>query len=226
MNWGHINASCKGSSTIVIDADGVRVATEGHIAFVVGAGFDEPKSARGEYAPFLKSWREWTALPASPVAPGDLLGAGRNIGRWIGETYIAERFLRCFGLGVTYTPTGSSKCPVLVHADGALIGAIMPMTVDAAETLSPRGELTDEEVFAPYANADNEWHLIDRATLKKRLDEATGELWRARERLDEAQEDVDEYERDVDSLRKKLNAMPPASAVDASPAAACHEGAR
>ena len=207
MNWKHIQSCMKPSYTLSsATVNGQQILTDGHVMFLFNGEFACPEIAekRREYEPMAKLWVKLQSIPCNPASIGKcMLAIDKHI-RQIGEIFIAERYYRCFGSEFTYT-TGKPKDAIAIHLNGKLIGAVMPMRVDLASECKTLP--SDEEVFAPYADAENNFYLVTAERLKEMLESANNKLGTAEYQLDEAQAEVDECQTEVNSLRKRLKSM-------------------
>ncbi len=204
MNWNHVNAMCKFSGILrVAEVDGVKLASDGHMLFIVGDGFTEPPNKK-EHPPMEKMWREWSLIEPQPSVPSSCTGEGKVIGRMIGDAFVAERYIRCFDQFATFT-SRNVKDPVLVHLDGVLVGGIMPMSKPSEKRIAK--EVTDSDVFGPYACAENDWYLIDAAAIEDRLNHAEREARNARERIEEAENELAEWRSEIVSLTQVAKRM-------------------
>jgi hypothetical protein len=205
MNYEHIRSVFRGNPNYTGEVDGRRIVSNGWIALPFHVDLGCPAS---QWKPIDGVARVWTKALASsciPATVGDCVGKGEHdYQRKIGDSCIAERLFRCFGEGVTWTLPTHPKDPLLAHCNGELVGVVMPMLhCSETEACNP----TDSEVFGPHASADNDWYLIDRDTLKKRISHAVREKGIAEDRIEELEGEVEEWEKEIRSLRERLMAV-------------------
>ena len=218
VNFKHIEASCKGEWLHSAKHGETRLLTNGHIMFPFTGEFEIPADVR-DLPKAAELWAESLAKKPEPVEIGGLFDEGQHLCRKVGEVFVAERYMRCFGEGVTWTPTGKFDKPVLVHRDGELVGVVIGMKYAGKPNTDP--EPTDVEVFAPFAGDENAWYLVDAKRLQSKLGQAREEMDELRDRLDEAQQDYDSASREVASLRARLAALGKPKAAESETEARC-----
>jgi len=199
VNYQHLEAVCKGATLRTAKYGDQRLLTEGHIAFALADEFTVGDTK--EFPKLADLWRKALAVEVKPAKIGMCFGEGRQIARSVGNVWIAERFIRCFGLFATWTLFDGM---VAVH-NGVLLGVVMPIKPVMGEPAC--GDITDADVFGPWACEENGWYLVDAKAIRNLLEEAEDSLDTAQEKLNEAESEVAEAEREVDSLRDRLEVL-------------------
>ena len=206
MKWNHVKALIAGRPLYTCEMDGKRLISDGHFAFILpdDAGIDVARARdKRDLSALWKKWETFDLLP--PENPEACYGEDRTLSRRIGKVYVAERYFRCFEPAATWhvaRPVNAQ--PVYVFLDGVVVGLVMPRRKDVPGIAV--AELTDEQVFAPFACHENDWYLVSDKVLAERIEAAESERERAEEAIEEAEgrlEDANNELRSIRDLRRR-----------------------
>jgi hypothetical protein len=212
MNSDHVQACFAGAPVFAAELNGVTLVSNGYIA--VQAWTNSRSPLLGPARPMPKLAEIWGAalrVDVSPLPIGNTChGTEQTISRQIGERWVRERHVRCFGPDVTWTLSPDNAEMLLVHSGGELIG------IATSSAQKPHGPLysglTDRQVFGPMACAENGWYLLAAEDLAERIASTERDISRAEREREEAESELDEYAAELRSLRARLNAMAPKGA--------------
>lgn len=205
----HIEAIANsGYSSYRSEVDGFPVWSNGHIA-VHGDFTGRPVDSMPKTWALIAS-RTAETIATLGVAIIDLNHIYRELLDESGlRVWIDEAYLRCLASENVTIHIEAPDKPIAFRLDGRLIGIVMPFN-KVFHSL-PVCEPTDEQIFASFACAENDFYMQSkdamRARLAEELKDARDELRRANEELDEAQGEVDEYESEVRMIELKIVAI-------------------
>lgn len=202
MNWDHIKAVMFGGSKKVATVGDQRVLTNGHIMFLVEPGSPLIGTAN-EYPKAAELWQA-ASLPAEPQPIGALYTERGYYYRAVGAKFISEHYFRCFnGPGVTWTETATHE---LVHLNGVLIAVVMPCGGRGFKVVEVP-EVDDSTVFSPYASDENDWYLVNEATLRAHIGAVEDERNAAESKRDDAEATIEECDAEIASLQLRLTRL-------------------
>lgn len=220
LNLDHLLSLMKGYGVkrLLLES-GDQLITNGHMLAKLTA--DVPTGCEDAPPPAVSDlWAQCLHIPVQPLVADSCY---QDCGKWIRSLtkkfFIQEAFYRCFSEECTWTLAPDhprAKDIALVHIAGELIGLVMRYKFEVTRE-SVSGTPTDAEVLGPLAGEHNNWYLIDRATLKTKLQDAEQELRRAREKRDELKDEIKDWKKDIKSLQERLEALMLQSATPPKP---------
>ncbi len=206
-NWECLRALMAWSDhTYLAKHEGVRLVSNGHVAFAVPPEVEFKLIGR-EHAALGKLWAESLLVPIAPLQPGRCVLAEGVYSREIGlvaPLWIGEQYFRCFASDeTTWTRVRNLQDMLLIHWRCALVGIVMPRKVEGTpEALLEEPSL--REVFGPYSCEQNQWYLVDKKTLAGRIDKCRREIARCREAIEDLEEERTVFEVDLRNLERRL----------------------
>lgn len=204
MNWDHIKAVMGGWKKVATVGE-QRVLTNGHIEFLVPADSPLIDGSR-DYPAAAALWERAVTFPVEPQPLGELYSTldGYHY-RKLGIVWVSEQYFRCFNEpGATWTH--ADKYALAHDSSGTLVGVVMPCKPNNG-TVCENQDVSDSDIFSPYASEDNNWYLVNEATLYTRIEEAEDERDAAESKRDELDGEIDEWDAELSSLNKRLKSL-------------------